>query len=89
MKNVHLLITDLFLPVDFAAEVCAGLHLPALERLLARGGVNGRVGNLPTVATQIVSGGQIAHPTSLSLESMLCGVFDVPCKSTQIVNSPP
>jgi len=37
MKNVHLLITDLFLPVDFAAEVCVGLHLPALERLLARG----------------------------------------------------
>ena len=78
MKNVHLLITDLFLPVDFAAEVCAGLHLPALERLLARGGVNGRVGNLPTVATQIVSGGQFAHPT---LESMLCGVFDVSCQA--------
>jgi len=37
MKNVHLVISDLFLPKDFAAEVCAGLHLPALERILARG----------------------------------------------------
>lgn len=37
MKNVHLVIADLFLPEDFAAEVCAGLHLPALEKILARG----------------------------------------------------
>lgn len=37
MKNVHLLVADLFLPEDFATEVCAGLHLPALERILARG----------------------------------------------------
>lgn len=37
MRNVHLVIADLFLPQDFAAEVCAGLQLPALERLLARG----------------------------------------------------
>ena len=37
MKSVHLVVTDLFLPEDFAAEVCAGLHLPALERMLARG----------------------------------------------------
>lgn len=37
MKTVHLVIADLFLPKDFAAEVCAGLQLPALEKLLARG----------------------------------------------------
>lgn len=37
MKNVHLVIPDLFLPKDFAAEVCAELRLPALEKLLGRG----------------------------------------------------
>jgi len=36
MKHLHLLIPDLFLPQDIATEVCAGLHLPALERLLGR-----------------------------------------------------
>jgi hypothetical protein len=35
MKNVHLVIADLFLPEEFAA--CAGLHLPFLEKMLARG----------------------------------------------------
>lgn len=37
MKSVHLLIPDLFLPEDFAADACAGLSLPAMERLLGRG----------------------------------------------------
>lgn len=37
MKSVHLVIPDLFLPKDFAAEVCADLRLPALERLLGKG----------------------------------------------------
>lgn len=37
MKSVHLVIPDLFLPKDFAAEVCADLHLPVLRKLLARG----------------------------------------------------
>lgn len=36
MNNVHLLIPDLFLPQQVAAEACAGLVLPALETLLAR-----------------------------------------------------
>jgi len=36
MNHLHLLIPDLFPPQDIAAEVCAGLHLPALERVLAR-----------------------------------------------------
>lgn len=37
MKSVHLVISDLFLPKDFAAEACRGLSLPALEKLLGRG----------------------------------------------------
>ena len=37
MKFVHLLIPDLFLPGDFAAEACAGLSVPALEKMLGRG----------------------------------------------------
>ena len=36
MNHFHLLIPDLFPPQEIAAEVCAGLHLPALEKLLAR-----------------------------------------------------
>ncbi len=36
MKNVHVLIPDLFLPQELAKEVCAGLELPALETILAR-----------------------------------------------------
>jgi hypothetical protein len=37
MKNVRLVISDLFLPKDFAAEVCAGLNLSALKKLLGHG----------------------------------------------------
>ncbi|MHB1237117.1 MAG: hypothetical protein ACYCY7_06100 [Gallionella sp.] len=37
MKSVHLVIPDLFLPKNFAAEVSAGLRLPTLEKLLGRG----------------------------------------------------
>jgi hypothetical protein len=37
MKSVHLVIPDLFLPKDIAAEVCVELRLPALEKLLVRG----------------------------------------------------
>jgi hypothetical protein len=37
MKSVHLVIPDLFLPKDFAAEVSAGLSVPALQKLLGRG----------------------------------------------------
>ena len=41
MKSVHLVIPNLFLPKDFAAEVCADLRLPALEKLLSRGASTG------------------------------------------------
>jgi hypothetical protein len=36
MDHLHLFIPDLFPPQDIAAEVCAGLRLPVLEKLLAR-----------------------------------------------------
>lgn len=37
MKSVHLVIPDLFLPKDLAAEACRGLSLPALQKMLGRG----------------------------------------------------
>lgn len=37
MKSVHLVIPDLLLPQELAAEACAGLSLPALQKLLGRG----------------------------------------------------
>lgn len=37
MKSVHLVIPDLFLPKDIAAEACSDMCLPALEKLLGRG----------------------------------------------------
>ncbi len=36
MKHLHLLVPDLIPPRDIAAEVCAGLQLSALQKLLAR-----------------------------------------------------
>ncbi len=70
MKSVHLVITDLFLPKDFAAEVCAGLHLPALEKMLARGASTGS--DPSTSLGRTGEGG--------SLEELLCVMFGVPCK---------
>ena len=66
MKNVHLVITDLFLPKDFAAEVCAGLNLPALEKLLARGA------SLSAVQTD---------QAGVTFEDFLCELFAVSCSS--------
>ncbi len=40
MNHLHLLIPGLIPPQDIATEVCAGLRLPALEKLLARGKVS-------------------------------------------------
>ncbi|MDP1995730.1 MAG: hypothetical protein Q8J90_00885 [Gallionella sp.] len=84
MRKVHLVVCDLFLPADFAAEVCADLRLPALEKMLARGAsAVGRVGNLPTTHNLHEHGGQFAHPTQiapLSLEDHLCGLFGMPCQ---------
>ena len=65
MKSVHLVITDLFLPKEFASGVYAGLHLPALEKMLARGAStgSGRTGG------------------GASLENYLCELFGVPCQN--------
>lgn len=37
MKQIHIVIPDLFLPQPLAKEVCAGLALPVLEKALVRG----------------------------------------------------
>ena len=39
MKKVHLVIPDLFLPQQLAEYACKDLHLPALEKLLARSNI--------------------------------------------------
>lgn len=44
MKHVQIVIPDLFLPQSLAKDVCAGLQLPALEKILARS----RQQSLPT-----------------------------------------
>lgn len=36
MRNVDIVIPDLFLPQDISADACAGLPVPALEKMLAR-----------------------------------------------------
>ena len=64
MKTVHLVIADLFLPKEIAAEACAGLHLPALEKMLARG---------------TSTGSARADVSGVSLENELCGLFGMPC----------
>jgi len=65
MHSVHLIISDLFLPADIAAEVCADLRLPALERMLARG----------------ASTGSARMGEGVSLEEHLCGLFGVSCEA--------
>jgi hypothetical protein len=47
MDHLHLLIPDLFPSQDIAAEACAGLRLPALEKLLARGQESAEAAILP------------------------------------------
>ena len=44
MKHLHLVIPELIPPQEIAAEVCAGLHLPVLEKLLARGAASSSSG---------------------------------------------
>jgi hypothetical protein len=63
MKSVHLVIPDLFLPKNFAAEAYRGLHLPALEKMLGRGASTG------SARTDVLG---------LPLESLLCELFGVP-----------
>jgi hypothetical protein len=49
MKIIHLIIPDLFLPKQFAAEMSADLRLPALQNLLSCAAKNALNGNLCTL----------------------------------------
>jgi hypothetical protein len=66
MKSVHLVIPDLFLPEDFVAEVCAGLFLPALEKIIGRGASTGSART---------------DGLNFSLENLLCEMFGIPCQN--------
>ncbi len=70
MRSVHLVIPDLFPPEDFAVEACAGLRLPALERMLARGVSTGSGPSIGSGRTERDS----------SLEALLCELFGVSCQ---------
>jgi hypothetical protein len=72
MRKVHLVVCDLFLPADFAAEVCADLRLPALEKMLARGASTGQG---PSAGSGRTGG------VGASLENHLCELFSVPCEA--------
>ena len=73
MKSFHLVITDLFLHNDFATEVCAGLRLPALEKMLARGASTG--------SARTGFGSARMDVSDVSLENHLCELFGVPCRT--------
>ncbi|MBY0574974.1 MAG: hypothetical protein K2P67_00010 [Gallionellaceae bacterium] len=75
MKNVHLVITDLFLPKDIVSEVCADLHLPALEKMLARG-----ASTKPLVLSSVEGSARTGEGGSL--ENLLCELFGVPCQTS-------
>ena len=68
MKSIHLIIPDLFLHEDVAAEVCAGLRLPVLEKMLARGSLAEMSSPADQGRTDL---------TGLALENRLCKLFDV------------
>lgn len=71
MKSVHLLVPDLFLPADIAAEAGAGLVLPALERMLVRG----RGENLEAAAFEVTLYGLFSHATGTPIAA-LSAAFD-------------
>ena len=77
MKSIHLVITDLILPNDFAAEICSGLRLPALEKMLARGA---STGSARTGVGSDPSTGSGRTEEKSSLENYLCELFGVPCQ---------
>jgi hypothetical protein len=73
MKSVHLVIPDLFLPKDIAAEACRGLYLPALEKMLGRGIA------IPSNQPSAGSGPSTSSGrTDSLLENMLCELFGLP-----------
>ena len=62
MRNVEIVIPDLFLPREIAVDACAGLYLPALEKMLAR-------------AEPVLSSSNVG--SAESLEAWLCRAFGV------------
>ena len=82
MKSIHLVITDLFLPRDLATEICVGLHLPALEKMLARGASTGSartgIGSARTGNGSVHSTGSGRTGEDASLEGLLCELFGAP-----------
>ena len=78
MKSILLVISDLFLPKDIAAEVCADLRLPALEKLLARGAsTDSDPSTKPLVLSAIEGSGRTGEGGYL--ENHLCESFGVAC----------
>ncbi len=78
MKNVHLVIPDLFLPEGVATEVCADLRLAALEKILARGS---STSTNPSTKPLVLSGVEGSGRTGEGgyLENHLCELFGVTC----------
>jgi len=72
MKTAHLVIADLFLPKEIVAEACAGLRLPALEKLLARG---------------ISTGSARTDVSRMPFENYLCTLFDAPQQAVAPVSA--
>ncbi|HEU0233522.1 MAG TPA: hypothetical protein VFQ94_00115 [Gallionella sp.] len=89
MRKVHLVVCDLFLPADIAAEVCADLRLPALEKMLARGAstkplvLSAVEGSARTdvIGQASSTGSGRAGDVGASLENYLCELFGVPCQN--------
>jgi hypothetical protein len=79
MKNVHLVIADLFLPEEFSGEVCAQLRLPVLEKILARGvSTNDDTGSsFEDVLCGLfdVSGGSPVAPISAAFDGLDAGCW--------------
>lgn len=79
MKSVHLVIADLFLPEEFAAEVGAQLRLPVLEKILARGVVTNEATRLSfedaVCGLFDVSGGSPVAPVSAAFDGLDAGCW--------------
>jgi len=62
MRNVDIVILDLFLPQEVYADACAGLSVPALEKMLARGKSTLLASDVGSIGT---------------LEELLCRTFGI------------
>ncbi|HLP99013.1 MAG TPA: hypothetical protein VK149_11245 [Sideroxyarcus sp.] len=73
MKHLHLLIPDLFLPPDIAADACAGLRLPALEKLLARGNMSAAPGMALEGRLCVAFGARAVAPVRAAADGLYAG----------------